>query len=110
MKQKVIDLINAINIAKDESEKAVIGKDDDGTCNCDTCCIKLNRWTNEELSEAKNATGVRIGDKLSGFFNGYRFLSFSVQGQAGRRTIAAESAYKTLKQMGYDVYMWYNID
>jgi hypothetical protein len=83
--------------------------DDGGTCNLDCVLIacKLNERSEHHFT---NHAQTRIGYPLSGFWKGYRFLNFTLYGQANRRTVGAEIAYQHLKNLGYTVACYYHMD
>lgn len=107
--EKVNKLIEAIERAN-KAALSIENNEDGGTCNFDTPIIKLDRWTEEELHHVKKQTDVSIGDKLSGYHKGYRFVFTEMEGQANRRTRMAEAAKKSLQNDGYDVSMYYQMD
>lgn len=109
MKDKVRDFIHAIDKA---NRAALIEREtpDSGTCNLDSVVIRLPYWKEKDLEEVREATQVHISSKLSGIWSGYRFLGTRSTGQAHRNTIMVEAAYNSLKEDGYDVLMYYQID
>jgi hypothetical protein len=109
MNSKVQNLVNAL---KKSNEAALKLKDteDGGSCNFDSPIIKLPRWKESEIKEASEESGVDIGDQLSGWHKGYRFVGTVKYGQANCRTRMAEAAKKSLEADGYDVSMYYQMD
>lgn len=108
MKEKIEKLVNSLNKAKDVANE-FIDSDDCGTCNLDSCIIKLPRWSENDITEVKKLSGISIGFQLSGWHRGYRFVNIG-SGQANRRTRMAEAAKISLKEDGYDVCMYYAMD
>jgi hypothetical protein len=109
MEAKIKLLAGVLKIANEQAINASTG-DDNGTCNLDAVVIKLPRWTANDLKELKELSGIRISDTLSGMWNGYRFIGFTTYGQADEKTRMLEAAHKVMKEGGYDVYMYYQID
>lgn len=109
MKQKVKNLVEALLKAKKAAEE-FSNIEDGGTCNFDTCIIKLHRWAKNDIEAAEQESGVSIGDQLSGWHKGYRFLNDLCKGQAHRRTKMAEAAKKSLQADGYEVSVYYQMD
>lgn len=108
MKEKINKLITALNKAKTAANEFA-DSEDGGSCNFDSCVIKLLRWTENDINEVKNISGISIGTQLSGWHKGYRIVSIG-SGQANRNKRMAEAAKKSLKEDGYDVYMYYELD
>jgi hypothetical protein len=94
----------------DKAALAVANTEDGGTCNFDTPLIKLPRWKTSEIKEVSEKSGIEIGDQLSGWHKGYRFVDTTKHGQANCRTRMAEAAYHSLEADGYDVCMYYQMD
>lgn len=84
--------------------------EDSGTCNFDSCVIRLPRWKDYEIKQACELAGIEIGEQLSGYWRGYRFVSTAMHGQAGLRTKMAEVAKQSLAADGYDTAMYYQMD
>ena len=95
---KILLLAKALKEANEAAENAAKGVDDGGTCNLDTVIIKLKRWRETDISMLAGESGIELSDKLSGWWNGYRFIRFRDWGMANRRTTAVEAAYKSLKE------------
>jgi hypothetical protein len=97
--------IAAYNADTEAIEKA--GTDDHividgGTCNLDSVIINLKGWQQKKVDQI-NAVWVNnpmVGDKLSGWHKGYRWVNFTTYGQAERRTRMVEAARKSLKASG----------
>lgn len=83
---------------------------DGGTCNFDTPVVNFSGMTQKDVDEVSRISGVRIGDKMSGFFKGYRFVSVELVGQANNRTRMAKAAQETMSAMGIDSMMYYQCD
>lgn len=108
--EKVNKLVDVLKCANFIAIEAGQNEEDGGTCNFDTPTIKLDRWTEEEIKEASELSGVTIGEKLGGWHKGYRFIFIKMDGQANRRTRMAEAAKKFIALSGYDVSMYYQMD
>lgn len=106
---KILKLEEALAKAN-EAAQDVAHVDDGGTCNFDSVVIRLPRWREKDIHQVLEDTGFDIGDQLSGWFSGYRFVWFPYEGQANRRTMMAEAAKKSLQEDGYDVCMYYQMD
>lgn len=109
MNDKITKLADALKRASNEAMK-LAETEDGGTCNLDSPVIKLPHWKDEDIAKAAELAGVSISDKLSGLWNGYRFVGTSTRGQAARRTAMAEAAKRSLQSDGYDVHMYYAMD
>ncbi|MCK9416960.1 hypothetical protein M0Q97_09910 [Candidatus Dojkabacteria bacterium] len=109
MKEKIEKIVNALNKAKNAANEFA-DSEDGGSCNFDSCVIKLPRWTEDDIKEIEKQSGVSIGSQLSSrWYKGYRFINIG-NGQANRKTRMAEAAKKSLKADGYDVSMYYAMD
>ena len=106
---KAIKLSEALERAN-EAALLLSETNDGGTCNFDSPVIRLLKWKDYEIKQACELAGIEIGDKLSGFWRNYRFVSTSMYGQANCRTRMAEAAKKSLEADGYDVAMYYQMD
>lgn len=91
--------------AKQNSLK-MIHSEDGGTCNFDTCVLYIKRVNFFKLSEAVYKANLRVSKWKSGEYHiyGYEF------GQANRRTEMVEEFTKTLKDLGYDAFVYYQMD
>jgi hypothetical protein len=107
--EKVNKLIETIKRAN-KAALLIDNEEDGGTCNFDTAIIKLDRWREEEIQQVSKETGIRIGERLSGWHKGFRFVFTEMYGQANRRTRMAEAAYKSLEKDGFEVSMYYQAD
>lgn len=107
---KVTELAEAI-IKANEAARAADPEDDGGSCNFDNVCIKLPRWKQEDIDKVIELSGTRITEPLSSnFWKGYRWVSTLAHGQAHRRTKMKEAACKVLREAGFDVDMYYQMD
>lgn len=80
--------------------------DDGGTCCFDTAVIKLSRITKAQLSELP----IRLSKVGSRGWSGCYFVYTPLYGQGFRRTIMAEAAAKSLKEDGWDAFVYYMMD
>ena len=99
------DLSKARILAYDVAERVP----DSGTCNLDGVFLSLKGFKEDETVKAIHNSGLggyKTKTKLYG--NGY-LISLSV-GQALKRERAAETIYKQLKAVGYDVAHWQQMD
>jgi len=108
-KEKVLNLAEALKRANEEALK-FSSVEDNGSCNMDSVVIKLSRWKEEDIKEASELSGVGLSDKLSGLWNGYRFISTEIHGQANRRYKMVEASKDSLRKDGYDVCIYYLAD
>lgn len=109
MKEKVQKLVEALK-RTNEAALAEANTNDSGTCNFDTPLICLKGWKSSDIKEASESAGIEIGEQLSGWHKGYRFVSVKLYGQANRRTLMAEAAKRSLVADGYDASMYYQMD
>ena len=66
----------------------------------DNVAIMIKRWRKTDIQKVNELTSVNIDEEpLSGsFWKGFRFIGFSTQGQAGRRYIQTQAAYRSLNK------------
>ena len=97
-----------ISLAQKEADK-FRNVDDGGTCNFDTVTIFLGR-----RSKAKMAKIAELDWSLipvdSKYWSGYWFVFFNVNGQANRRSEMVEAAGKKMRELGWNVRMYYEMD
>lgn len=88
-----------------EAEK--LNDEDGGSCNFDTVVLKTKGVPAKLLS----GLDIKI-DRITGerFWKGYSFVWFETHGQGNLRTRMAEAACNKLKELGYDVTMYYQLD
>jgi hypothetical protein len=112
MKSRLTTLINALDSANQAALEASAKKDDNGTCNLDSVIIKM-RLSHADLDFlGQHCKTASIGYPLSsGLYKGHRFVGFSnIMGQADKRTAGVEAAYKVLRDSGFDVSVYYQMD
>lgn len=96
---------------QDAFEAENLNNEDGGTCNFDTVVLKTKGIPAKVLQEVTELTGIKFG-KITGsrFWKCCHFIWFETHGQGNLRTRMAEAAYKTLKELGYEVNMYYQMD
>lgn len=82
---------------------------DNGTCNMDGVVLKLPRLPEEKVVEALKSAGVRARKNDWGY-HGTGYMINPSQGQADKRSKAAEAICAALKGAGYQVSMYYQMD
>ena len=98
-----------------QAQMAAIASDpgdgnDGGSCCLDTPLIKLGGYRQADIEELKKRTGIDIGEKMKGFWKGYRFLFTASNGQANRRSTMSEAAYRKLAELGIPCHHWQQCD
>ena len=108
---KALRLGEALIKAQESASKiGTLYPEDGGTCNLDSVLIKLQGWKLADIEQASFYGEVPISDKLTGIYRGYRFVMFTLYGQANRRTRMVEAAKKSLEASGYDVTIYWQMD
>ena len=110
MTNKKTNQIHALRIAlliarhASEQKKDI---DDGGTCNLDTPVLVLSNWSNEDIKKAFDFTGLipHIYDHGKTVH-----IGGAVDGCGFRRTAMAEAFRDSLKESGYQAYVYYKID
>lgn len=106
---KYAKLRDDLKAAAEQAREVAKNTDDGGTCNFDSTTLYLKGWNRDKVEQAARAAGV-------GFFVwnlwGSKSFVFPLRGvgQGNANTAAAESMRDTLKDMGYDAGMYYQID
>ena len=80
--------------------------EDGGTCNFDSPVLNLPRWNADKLQRAMREAGARAWRWHSSMW----VIVFSSSGQGNRRSRRAEAIYRKLKELGYDAFMYYQMD
>jgi hypothetical protein len=83
---------------------------DSGSCNLDTVIVDFTGWSKRDIETISNTSGVTIGNKMSGFWSGCRFLFFGGGSQGSRRTKIAEACAGVIKSFGFSANVWYESD
>lgn len=83
---------------------------DSGGSNLDTVVYDFTGWRQATINDLQTKSRVRIGNKMSGFNAGNRFVFFDVCGQATQRTKMVEAAKAKLCELGYECAVWYQMD
>ncbi len=119
MKQKEIKLklTLAFNRAKLAADAAIVGHQDDGTCNMDTPSFRIPGVQAKTLKEAALAAGVTVTEFNSGMGPRSWWLMLSWAGQANLRSRQMEAALKSLREdpelkdvPGFQAWGWYQMD
>lgn len=108
---KYEELTQDLKEAKKRGIEFIESVEDSGTCNTDAIFLTLKGFREEETIQAIKESGLN-GHKTKHSIYGTGFLigyGFSV-GQALRRERATETMYKYLKELGYDVAHWQQMD
>lgn len=110
LKGKYLEFANDLKEAVTEYRNAASITADTGTCNFDTCCVRLPRWKTNNVLEA--AAEAECSAYKQEFFSGYVYMISpkGYLGQADRRTKAAEAMCEKLRELGYDTFVWYQMD
>ena len=108
-KEEIVRLSDALQEANIEA-LGVYDGNDNGSCNFDRVCIRLDGWSSKDVQKASDLSHVGIGKKLTGYWKGFRELDTRMSGQGYRRTRMVEAAYKSLKSSGYIVQVYYQVD
>lgn len=88
-----------------------IADEDCGTCNHDQPVLDLTGWRKPQIEVLMSKAPGFLGTELSGrFWKKCFFLNLDLPGQANRRTKAAQTAYKFMKDNGMPVRMYYQTD
>ena len=88
----------------------IANQEDGGTCNLDTLLIDFSGWRQTDVDKVASFSGCSIGDKMSGWHKGCRFVWTSIHGQGNGRTRMVEAAYNKLKELGIPASVWYQMD
>lgn len=84
--------------------------EDGGTCNLDSVLINVSGIHQKTIDDFNRTTLIIINHRLSGIWKGYAYVGFSLYGQGNRRTKMMESIYQHLKNLGYPVASYYQMD
>ena len=94
--------------AKTATIRAIIGDNDDGgTCNFDTPVLLVKGARLDKLEKAAAKAGVRISKWDSGYYHIYGDF---LRGIGNMRTKCAETFAKSLKDNGWDTFVYYAMD
>lgn len=113
MKISITIGIEEIAAALKEAQKAAAlasTADDGGTCNLDSVIIDFKGWRQKKIDELIAKSGIGIGDALSGWHKGFRFIRFEVMGQGNNRTRTVKAAKRKLNELGVDASIYYQMD
>ena len=103
-------LTSALLDASNKAIEAAAEVTDGGTCNMDGVYLRLPRYNEDKTITAIKNAGLS-GFKINHSWYGTGFLiSPSTSGQANKRDVAASTMYKFLKDVGYDLSHWQQID
>lgn len=104
--EKLIEDLSAARAAAD----LVAPGDDGGTCNMDSCVLRLRKKQKGLSVEAAFlAAGLSGWYEGSGFWRGW-FITAPHGGQANMRTRQVEAIGRVLRERGWDVGMYYQMD
>ena len=101
--------LRAAFIAANDAAIAAEPGDDVGSCNFDTCTIRLPHRLKAQVEEAAKGTGMRA--RAEDWIGQCFFLSASVSGGQGfSRTRIAEAIRDALRGRGFDALVYYQMD
>lgn len=109
MKEKIESFAQAIKDTQEYIIKIDV-ENDGGSCNLDTVIIDFTGWKQTDINKLSSLCGVRIGNRMTGCHQGYRFVFFQTDGQASRNTFKVEAAKKYLYGLGINAMVWYKMD
>lgn len=89
-------------------EAADADTSDGGTCNFDSCAIKIKEST--KLEEVFAKYGISYSRSASRWWKGYYILGVPCGGQARMRTAQAETMAQVLETFGYETTVYYQMD
>lgn len=101
-------LIEDLKIGKQLAEVAAQG-DDGGTCNLDAVYIKLDRTPEKVAQDWFKQAGLHTY-KTTVYGAKVFFIGGFSSGQADSNYRAVEALYKYLRECGWDVGVWYQMD
>jgi hypothetical protein len=104
-------LVHAFREAKAAALAADPGQEaDGGSCNFDTAAIRLPSVREKFVQECAAEAGISAS--AFDWFGGRRwfFVFVTMHGQANRRSIMAEAAYRRLKELGLHAAMYCQAD
>ena len=84
-------------------------RDDGGTCNFDSAVLFMDKMDQEKVERAANQAGLGVGFR-NWAGDSCCFLHAPMGGQGSRRTVQAEAMEKLLRERGWKVTCYYQID
>jgi hypothetical protein len=103
-------LIADLTAARVAAEATTTPWADGGSCNIDSCVLDLRKKPKGiDVEAALAAAGLPGFYSKGGFWRGW-FIGAPKGGQANMRTKQVEAIYKTLKEQGWEVCMYYQMD
>lgn len=108
-KSKVVDLRTAVLCAQMESDR-FREADDSGTSNWDTPVILLKQkdWTTDDIRFALEGTHIRYTTEPGR--KDFVVWVFCTSGQGYRRTKMTEAFCESLRNSGYEAFVYYKMD
>lgn len=103
-KEKILALRVALLIAVSEAEKMKY-TEDEGTSNMDAPTIYLPEWSESDINEAFQLTGLVPSRHKEAIY-----ILRACEGQGYRRTAMAEAFCKSLRASGYTAAVDYRLD
>lgn len=107
------ELIENFSTAIKEAQiaaNAVNTGEDGGTCNFDNPVIDFTGWTKKDIEILVSEAGIKIGDKMSGYWRNCRKIYFDLKGQGNNRARMSTAAYKKLKEFGIPALHYQQMD
>ena len=83
--------------------------DDGGTCNLDDIFLILPHANEAKMRKIADATGSYLRKSKWLGTTGY-FVSVPANGQANRRAVMVEAGYKKLRELGWNVHHYMQMD
>lgn len=104
-------LTEDLKVSDELATKSIEGKSDGGTANLDSVFLKLPRCRESKVVEAIKSAGLYCSGKVdwSYFGKGYMITPTKV-GQGDTRYLAVQTMYEKLKELDYDVQIFYMMD
>lgn len=103
---RVDELAKALAKAKEAAMK-YIDSEDGGTCNLDSCAVRLAGWRESMVKKACEIAGVSGYKWENDYLNWH--ICFTA-GQGNRRSRMAEAFTASLSESGYEALDWSSID
>lgn len=102
-------LLHDLKAADQEAQLLTHDVKDGGTCNLDCVFLKLPRKREKTVLDIFRQAGIS-GIKTTWYAGPGYLISPNVGGRANRRTAGMEAMLKHLKNKGYDVFGYYQMD
>jgi hypothetical protein len=110
---KIPALVSALVAAQAAGVAAAQGLNDmHGSSNLDSVMIKIRGLNEADSAAIKAASGIRVDPYVANSwpYKGYRFIGFSFPGQGHQREVAVKVAYNSLREAGFEVFHYQQMD